>query len=697
MRKRALSLDPSRLAALGALSLAIAGAPAHARITDLVITTTSSPAFGGKSFLNVGQYEQLDGTATGEIDPKDPRNAVIQDIELAPRNARGMVEYSMDVSILKPIDLNGGNHTILYDVVNRGNKSSPALNIGGNATNPGDGFLETQGYTLVWSGWEGDITSGIKISLPVAKHHDGSAVTGRVRSEYILGAPASTVNVTAPPAYEAVSTSNAGATLTRRVHQDDAKEVIDNSHWAFADCSTKAFPGVASTTKVCLDGGFDTNHIYELVYTAKNPTVTGLGFAATRDLIAFLRGRNEDRDHDGDKGKKSTAVATPANPLGRSIDHAIIYGSSQSGRWIRTFLQLGFNEGEDHERVVDGAIPHKASNRGAFNIRFAQPTRLSGTQHTERQFPGQESPQTWDDSNDPIAGITAGQLDRCRKTDTCPKITATETDTEYWQALMALNTTDARGKHDFAIPANVRIYHFAGTQHGGGDPLAQPPSVLPNPPPNCQLRVNSNPFIPAQRALLVALQEWIVHGKEPPRSLYPTIAHRSLAPVGQIKIPYIPAVNFTLPGLATQRFHLDRGPDFDERDVSGVMGEPPVKGAAYAALMPQVDADGNDIDGLRNTNAQVPLGTYTGWNIRKSGFSEGDSCDLTGAFIPFFKTKAERDAAHDQRPSLAERYPTHADYVTKVTAAANRLVQQRLLLQQDADLIISQANAAAVP
>jgi hypothetical protein len=603
-----------------------------------------------------------------------------------------MVEYSMDFSILKPINTSRGNHTILYDVVNRGNESLPSLNIGVTAAKPqGDGFLESEGYTLVWSGWEGDTTNGIKMNLPVAKNKNGSDITGRVRAEYILGSPAKTVDVTAQPAYAAVSASNAGATMTMRVHQNDPKVAIPNGQWAFADCSTVSFPGTPSTTKVCLNGGFDTNHIYELVYTAKNPTVTGIGFAATRDFVSFLRGGNGDDDH-GRKG--STAGPPPTNPLDSSVDHAIIYGSSQSGRWIRTFLELGFNEGSDHERVFEGAIPHKASNRGAFNVRFAQPTRLSGTEHTEKQFPGQESPQSWGDTYDPIARIFAGQLDRCRKSDTCPKITATETDTEYWQALMALNTTDANGNRDFDIPSNVRIYHFAGTQHGGGDPLNQPPTVLPNPPNNCQLPSNSNPFIPAQRALLVALQRWITHGKEPPRSLYPTIARGSLVPVSQIIVPYIPAVNFTLAGLYAQRLHLDRGPDFDERDVSGVMDEPPAVGAAYAALAPQVDSDGNDIDGLRNTNTQVPLGTYTGWNIRTAGFSEGDSCDLTGAFIPFFKTKAQRDAAGDPRLSLAERYPTHA---AKVTAAANQLVKQRLLLQRDADLIISQANDAAVP
>ena len=658
---------------------------AEARITRIVIQNRTSPAFGGASFGVVGQYEQLTGVAFGEVNPKDPLNAVITDIELAPRNSRGNVEYSMDFAITKPLDMSRGNKTLLYDVPNRGNIRSPELNIGGNATNVGDGFLQREGYTLVDSGWEGDLTTGLRISLPVAKRRDGREIRGRVRAEYILGSPANTQDVTEPPAYEAISTNNSRSTLTRRVHQDDPRELIPNSQWAFADCTSVPFPGVPDPTKVCLQGGFDTNHIYELLYTAKNPMVMGLGFAATRDFISFLRSGNRDRHRDLE------------NPLGDGIENAIMYGSSQSGRWIRTFIQLGFNQDEHRRQVVEGAIPHKASNRGAFNIRFAQPTRLSGTQHSEQQYPGAESPQTWDVSHDPFSGITAGQLERCRRTYTCPKITHTNTDTEYWQAVMSLNTTDSTGTQDLEIPPEVRIYDLAGTQHGGGNPLAQPPAVLPGFPNACQLRSNSNPFIHAQRALLVALREWIVNGTEPPPSLYSSLARASLVRPTDVVIPYIPAVNFTLPGLVNYKFYLDRGRRFDVEDIAGIMAEPPLGGAAYNVLVPQVDADGNPIDGLRNTNVQVPLGTYTGWNIRKAGFSEGDSCDLTGAFIPFFKTEAERHTAGDPRLSLQERYPTHQDYVGKVTAAANDLVSKRLLLREDADSIIAAANAAAVP
>jgi hypothetical protein len=696
--------------------------PAEARITKIEIASRAL-AYGGASFGTVGQYETLRGIAYGEVDPNDPLNEVITDIKLAPRNIRGMVDYNMDFWISKPVNMTNANGTLLHDVPNRGRVRSLELNVGGSGdNNAGDGLLQRQGYVLSDNGWQGDVSTGLQIRLPVAKNRNGSEITGRLRAEYILDAPTSTVDVTTPPAYEAVSTNNADAILTRRVHQNDAREVIPNNQWAFADCSSTPFPGVPSTKKVCLSGNFDTNHIYELLYTAKNPTVLGLGFAATRDFISFLRNSNgsstgkcakgkgdehranrEENDDNGVHGHGRrggpcpAAGAMPDNPLGNAIQNAIIYGSSQSGRWIRSFIQLGFNQDENRNLVVEGAIPHKASNRGAFNVRFGQPDRLSGTQHTEQQYPGQESPQTWGVYHDKIAKVNAGQLDRCRKTESCPKIFHTNTDTEYWQALMALNTTNSEGTRDLRIPRNVRIYLFAGTRHGGGDVLNQPPAVLPAPPAACQLRNNSNPFIHGQRALLAALRDWIINGIEPPPSLYPKLDDATLVPLADIHYPYIPAVNFTIQGITNQKFYLDRGPQFDAEDIAGAMREPPIKGAPYSVRQPQVDQDGNTIAGLPSTALLVPLGTYLGWNVRKAGFSEGDSCDLNGAFVPFFRTLAQRQAAGDPRPSLAERYPTHAAYVSKVTAAASSLVNRRLLLPDDAAFLINQANTAAVP
>jgi hypothetical protein len=701
------------------LPLALFGwaAPSEAGITAIQIDSRA-PAFNDTAFGAVGTYENISGVAYGEVDPDDPLNAIITDIALAPRNARGMVEYSMDFSIFKPVDTSKGNHTLLYDVVNRGRMLLPSLNIGSSGSNPGDGYLENAGYTLVFSGWEGDITSGLRINLPVATNKDGSAITGPVRGEYIFTSPASTEDLSGPPTYEAVGTDNSGATMTRRVHQHDAKEVIPNDQWAFADCTSTPFPGVPSTTKVCLKDGFDTNHIYELVYTAKNPTVAGIGFAATRDFISFLRNGNgaltghgngvgngdgRGRCHNRGQGAAHNGCAQPLpvpadqNPLGNSVQNAMIYGSSQSGRWMRTFIQLGFNQDEGLHQVVEGAMPHIASNRGAFDVRFAQPTRLSGTQHTEAQYPGAESPQTWEVSDDPLSGVDASQLDRCRATNSCPKIVATVTDTEYWQSLMALNTTDALGKRDLPIPGNVRIFQFSSSQHGSGSPLASP-TAPPVVPANCQLARNPHAYIPYQRALLADLHDWVVNGVEPPPSLYSTIADGTLVPVETMHFPYAGgAVNFTLESVANRKFYLDRGAQFNVEDITGVMAEPPIARSAYALLLPQIDADGNDAGGLRGVSIQVPVGTYMGWNPRRAGFSEGDSCDLTGGYIPFFHTKAERDAAGDPRLSLAERYPTHDDYVAKVTAAANALVSKRLLLPQDAQLAIGLAQSADVP
>src|SRR3989454_8920399 len=274
------------------IALASVGDPVDARITQLQINYRAL-AFGGASFGRVGQYETLRGVAFGEVDPNDPLNEVITDIKLAPRNARGMVEYNMDFWINKPVDMSRANGTLLHDVPNRGNVRSLELNVGGAAdSNAGDGLLQRQGYTLSDNGWEGDLSTGLQIRLPIARNRDGSEIANRIRTEYILGAPASTLDLSTPPAYESVGTSNAAATLTRRVRQDDAREPVSNDQWRFADCSATPptpptpFPGVPSTKKICLNGGFDTNHIYELLYTAKNPMGMGLGFAATRDFIS---------------------------------------------------------------------------------------------------------------------------------------------------------------------------------------------------------------------------------------------------------------------------------------------------------------------------------------------------------------------------------------------------------------------------
>ena len=444
-------LRTNAVCALVLATLAVSAAwPAQAKITQLILKPTASPVLGGTSFGQVGQYEQLDGTAYGEVDPNDPANAVIQDIARAPRNARGMVSYSMDVSILKPINESNGNHVLLYDVVNRGNKVVPGtFNVGSTTANPaGDGFLQKQGYSIVWSGWQGDLVPApgqLGISVPVASNPDGTPITGLVRTEFVTtsvpAAPVTTQNLTAgfssnTPGYPAADLDTTHATLTKRVHQDDPQQTVPASDFAFANCTGTPFPGVPDPQKLCLRGGFDTNQIYELYYTAMNPLVLGLGFAATRDLVSYLRN-----------------VGDEANPLAGSINATVLHGTSQSGRWAREYLQLGFNADENGQRVFDGMNPHIASGRGAFNVRFGMPGRLSGTQHTEKQYPGLDAPLTYEKSVDPFTKESAACWTAAEQAIPARRSVHAMSDTEYWQAAGAMDTTDALGKTDLPHPA----------------------------------------------------------------------------------------------------------------------------------------------------------------------------------------------------------------------------------------------------
>ena len=678
-RLRELLLVSASGLLLGSLS------PADARITKIAISSTA-PAYGGATFGSVGAYEFVTGTAFGEVDPSNELNKIIQDIQLAPRNARGMVEYSTKFQILKPVDESKGNHMMLFEIVNRGNELDPGFyNIGVTAANPqGDGFLENQGLTLVWAGWQADLVAPASnpglitmVSVPVATQN-GQTITGVVRSEWTVSTPISTQNILAEsssntPGYASVTTNNAGLTLTMRVHQDDPRTAVPNSDWAFADCTSTPFPGVPNAQKVCLKNGFDTNHIYELVYTAKDPIVMGLGLAAIRDVGSFFRRAN----------------SSAGNPIAGAISFSLLNGISQSGRLLRTYLNLGFNLGEDGQQVFDGMQPHIGAVENYINVRFSQPGRLAGTQHTEKQYPGPNSPLTYARRNDPLLGEPRGLLDRCTRTNTCPKIVHTMSDIEYWESSGAGDTTEPRGRFDLQQPPDVRIYQFSSNQHGGFSPVAP----LPTSTGICQQLPDANTYTYNIRALLVALEDWVARGQKPPESQYSLLKDGSLVPVENVAFPTIPGVTGPQ-GIFNTRLSYFRGPQYDTDDVSGIIAvEPPTQNAMYPSLAPQVNSDGNDIGGLRSHILQAPLGTYTGWNVRRAGFSQGDACDLTGSYIPFAITKAQRLAAGDPRLSLEERYVTTAGYVNAVTTAVNKLVSERLMLASDAAGAIANATA----
>jgi len=683
---RADILKAAVFACIAALATGF-GVDAEARVTKIVINTTTSP-YGAASFGTpghpVGPYEQLDGTAYGEIDPEDPANRVIQDIGLAPRNERGMVEYSTMVSILKPVDMGASNGAMLLEIVNRGNKLDPGFyNVGASANLPqGDGFLENQGFTLVWVGWQADLVQPtgqpplVTMSAPIAHHHRMGVIKGVVRSEFILNkAPSRAYPNSQPiladsssntPGYPSANKDNSYDRMTMRVLQNDPKILIPNSDWAYGDCSSAPFPGTPNPQMVCLRNGFDTNHIYELVYTARDPIVMGLGLAALRDVGSFLRNESKDDHHN-------------LNALAGQIKWSLLNGISQSGRLLRTFLQLGFNRDEQLRQVFDGMQPHIGSVRNYINVRFSQPGRLAGTQHTEKQYPGPEGPLTYERSYDPFTEQEGGLLDRCEETRTCPKIVHTMTDTEYWEASGAFDTVDPSGTRDLDLPDNVRIYQFSSTQHGGFSPAASLPTKTNG---TCKNLVNANSYTYNIRALLMALFNWVSKDIEPPPSSYSTLASGHLVPPERLVFPAIPGVSPQ--NLWNTRVVYRRGEHYDADDVSGVISiEPPRARHEYPTLLPQVDVDGNDIGGLRSLTLMVPLGTYTGWNVRAAGFSEGDACDLTGSYIPFAATKATRDSLHDPRRSLEERYGNLSGYMSAVHAAAAQLEAAGFLLHDD--------------
>jgi hypothetical protein len=687
----AFPLGPIARAPLAVILAALAASftpDADARITRIALNP-AVPAFGVTSFGTVGLYEQIDGIAYGEVDPLDPLDAQIQDIGHAPLASNGRVTYSTRVVILKPVQLNRGNATMLFEIVNRGNRLNPGFfNVGATTLTPqGDGFLENQGFTMVWAGWQADLVPPtgsdlVTMSAPVARDGEDH-IYGPVRSEFIVSKPAASLNIlddssSNTPGYRTASSSNSRDTMTWRVHQNDPRVPISNADWAYADCSVVPFPGVPNRQKVCLRNGFDTNHIYELLYTARDPIVMGLGLAAIRDVASFLRYSTAD-----DQGNP--------NPLAGGIRFALLNGISQSGRLLRTFLELGFNQDESLRKVFDGMQPHIGSVRNYINVRFSQPGRLAGTQHTEQQYPGPEGPLTYGPSFDRFTGKTSGLLDRCGLSNSCPLIVHTMTDTEYWESSGAFDTVEADGSTDVAIPNNVRIYQFSSTQHGGFSPVAP----LPVSTGICEQLPNANSYTYHIRALLVALQQWVATGTQPPASRYSSLGRGSLVPPSALSFPTIPGV--TGPnGVWNTRAVYNRGSRYNSADVSGTISvEPPQLIAQYPTLLPQVDADGNDIDGLRSLTLRAPLGTYTGWNVRRTGFSQGDSCDLVGAFIPFAATPLVRAPA-DPRRSLVERYTTLAGYQAAATSAAAHLVDQGLLLPTDqAAAIASVVNQAA--
>jgi hypothetical protein len=651
--------------------------PLQAKITRVIVTKTE-PYLDGKVFGPAGSYEKLTGQTYGEVDPANPLNAVIQDIKLAPKNERGMVEYVSDFIILKPADISKSNGILFLSLPNRGNAF------------PADSALLVRGYIYLWCAWQGDVLNGgnrLTMRVPYAGDN-GNEIAGILRIEFQVSSSVNTLNLSSGlftglthHSYETISLDNSGLTLTKRILESDPRIPIPNNEWAFSDCSKLHFPGAPSTTKISLKDGFEPNYIYELIYTAKNPLVLGLGFAAIRDLSSFLR--HELKDESGFSNPLVSEGAT-TNP----VRAAIMQGVSQCSNFTRTFLFLGFNQDEKGLKVFDGVNAHIGTRRISLNVRFGRPGG-GGLQHEDHLFPGNDPPFTWNTEYDSISGITGGILEKCIESGTCPKIIQTLSSSEYWQLRASLTTTDSYGTKDLKIPENVRIYLFSGTQHTPGNTADQMSGFMQN----------YNSYYPYLRALLIAMEKWILEGKEPPKSSYPTIASKTLVtPDKEIyDWPDIPSVPYN--GKVNELPLLDYGPQYNFRNVTGILQqEPPVVKSErnYKTLVPRVDRDGNEIAGIRGINIRVPVGTYTGWALRKEGYGKGDLSSLNGMFIPFKETKKERKTAGDPRLSLVERYGSHEKYVEAVRIGAEQLVNEGFLLPEDAKAEIEKAEKGSV-
>lgn len=633
------------------------------------------PFADGKAFGDAGPYERMVGRIFYELDPDLPHNKNVIDLKLAPRNERGKVEYFGDLFILAPCDLTKSNGAILCDVNNRGNKLALRFfNYASGSNDPrtdqhaGDGFLMRHGFTIISSGWDGELLPGgnrLRLSPPVAC--DGKRpITGWVRCEIVpdKDVKRTPVNWANHGSYRPTEKGQKTATLTHRILPGDPRVPIPRDRWTLHVSEVESdSPGQLPKVELEMPEGFKKAHIYELIYEAQDPLVHGTCFTGLRDLIsAFKHGSGQDNP-----------LLVKGKP---AIRRAHGFGVSQTGRFLREFLYWGFNEDEHGKKVFDGVIPHvSGSGMGSFNHRFAQPTRHV-TQHDHHDYPADRFPFAYDTQHDPLSAQTDGILRRSLASGTCPYVLHTQSEAEYWTRSGSLSHTDPLGKRDADVPECVRIYLFGGTQHG--------PSGYPPGRHNGQNLANPGDYKPFLRALLLALDRWSQGGKPAPPSVYPTIKAGTLVAwdQGSTGFPSIPGVRY--PTVIQQPSYWGYGPRWQLERIVDV--QPPIARGDYRVLVPRSDADGNQIGCLSPPEVAVPMATYTGWNLRsKAAGAENELVSLVGSYIPFPITEAERKSTEDPRGPLESRYGTMDRYLAQLEEKCRELEQAGYLLGEDAE------------
>ncbi|MFC5462236.1 alpha/beta hydrolase domain-containing protein [Massilia niabensis] len=693
------------LLASGAAAAALVAlpAPSAAHVTRFVVNDHALVA-GGMNWGKAGPYERLRGTAYMEVDPVDPLNAVIFNIDKAPRNSRGMVEFSTPFVMLKPVDMNRSNHKLWVGLNNRGNcievsfgRAFPTPAGGGGNCNrlsaeeigPDNPLLQ-KGFVIVDAGWQGDgipdpDREQLYPNFPVAVNPDGSPITGPLRLEYQLDAATYTQPLPQPfagqwRAYPAADLNTANATLTVRDRADAPKVSIAANRWAFGRCAAGRPSLVQTATDICLFDGFAPNKIYELIYTARDPIVMGLAYAVPRDIGSFLRYSMTDQ-----AGNRNP-LATGRPGSGTGIVRAYSSGTSSTGMYQREFLYLGFNEDEARRKVFDGVTIYSAASYRLFaNVQFAHPTFFSGQDQHQDYTSNAIVPFTFAVTTDPVTGVTDGLLKRPA---TDPLVMQIDEELVFWQWKASLNVVNSAGT-PVPVPDKVRLYFQNGFGHIGASGLLAPAG------PAGICRHNSQGIASVgmtPRALVQVMDDWADRGIPPPPSNYPTKADLVTVQQYQSLFPTIPGME--APTVMNQVNVLDFGPLFGPTGGNRTV-LPPRLGPQYQALVPKPrPGDGAGAAGIHTMYTRAPLGTNVGWNIRAA--RAPNLCGLAGSYRPFARTRAERLAAGDSRPSLEERYGSHAGFVNAVRRAGKELVRERFLMKQDADKFIRAAEESNV-
>ena len=640
-----------RRAAVLALVALVLAVPAAAEVIRLDIT--SREPYAADAPGRIGPYERLRGRVVYALDPDHEANARIVDLAAAAPNEAGRVEFYADIEILVPVDRSLAQPTVLYEVNNRGRRLWGA-----------DPFLLSRGYVMVSSGWIAEVPVSpdlLRLEAPVANDDDGVNVVGTVRADFVTDAPAERLRVSGQLSYEPIASSVAEATLTRRLREMDAPELIARDRWRLLVTEPPREEGSGLVElQVDLDGGFEPGVVYELIYEARGAVVQGAGFAAIRDLVSLLK-------HD----------TSALNPLrgadGRPLAERVIgQGLSQSGRALRMFLYDGFNADEQGRQVFDGVMPVIAGGgQGFFNHRFASPTRTN-TQHSGHLYPADVFPFTYGDETDPFTGRSDGILRRARASGTLPKVIHLDSASEYWHRSGSLVVTDPAGERDSVIPPEVRVYVFGGTQHG---PAARPHD-------RGQLAPSPTVFRPFQQALFLALDRWLTDGTPPPPSVHPRIADGTLVAWQEEKSGWTPLPNVRYPTVIQQPELLDYGKSFEKQ--RRIDRHPPVRtGKRYGVRVPALDKDNNERGVLQMPSVAVPLATFTGWNLRNPAIgAPGELLRLTGGRIPFPRTAADRERSGDPRAAVTERYSSFDAYLERYMAAAGELEAAGYLLPE---------------